>query len=71
MLIDRTYYGDVVIKSDLPFNLQATTRINELVKKEYGEHVASWPMTIEYNDQTWLWELWFLRPVDDTEYEAV
>lgn len=70
MLTEQTYYGDFKITSDLPFDLFSLKRIADRIFFDFGNNVSAWPVTIELNDRTGLWELSFTRPVTDEEYVA-
>lgn len=70
MRVTKGYYGDSFIVTDeLPFSGSDILRAAHKVKRDYGENVWEWPVTIDFLEKTGYWEAWFTRPATDEEYE--
>jgi hypothetical protein len=70
MRVEQTYYGDFKITDELPFDLFDLTSAANKIYFDFGRRVTDWPVTIEYNERTMYWEVYFTRPVTDEEYVA-
>lgn len=70
MRIDESYYGDFKVMDELPFTTADIIRAASLILKLYRVRTTNWPITIDFNEKTGYWEVWFTRPVDDATYVA-
>lgn len=70
MRIDETYYGDYHVVDEMPFATADIVRALTVIHKDYRVRAFNWPVTIDYDDKTGYWHVWFTRPVNDNEYVA-
>lgn len=70
MRIETSYYGDYRVFDELAFTTADIIRVATLIQKTDRVRVLNWAVTIDFNDKTGYWELWFTRPVDDATYVA-
>lgn len=70
MRVEESYYGDYKVMDDFPFTTADIVRAGSVIYKSFGVRTVNWPVTIDFNDKTGYWEVWFTRPVDDATYVA-
>lgn len=70
MRIEESYYGDYKVMDEFAFTPADIIRAATLILKSSKVRVMNWPVTIDLNQKTGYWELWFTRPVDDAAYVA-
>lgn len=70
MHIDEGFYGDFKVMDELAFTTADIMRAAMVIQKTYRVRVVNWPVTIDLNEKTGYWEVWFTRPVTDEEYVA-
>lgn len=68
MRIEETYYGDFRVFDEMPFDLNALSRAEHKIAHSFDAEVGNWPITIDHNERTGYWEVWFTRPVSDEDY---
>ena len=68
MRITRMYYGDYHVVDNFPFNVISLESASDRIFYEDGVRVHGWPVTIDLNQKTGYWEVWFTRPASDEEY---
>lgn len=68
MRIEQTYYGDFRVLDEFPFGANDIISAAHKISREEDVVVLDWPVTIDHNDRTGYWEVWFTRPVSDEEY---
>lgn len=68
MRIEQSYYGDYKVMDELAFTTADIIRAANLIFKSYRVRTLNWPVTIDLNQKTGFWELWFTKPVDDEKY---
>lgn len=67
MEIEKTYYGDFIVRDELYFSLRSLTAAQTKIYWDFGKNVTEWPITIELNVKTMLWEVWFLSPYTEED----
>lgn len=71
MRIEESYYNDYTVTDEMPFSANDIVNVVVDIELEFGVSVRDWPITMEYSTKIDRWCLWFLRPVNDKEYENV
>lgn len=70
MRVELGYYLDVVMVTDpCAFSLADIEKAANRVYWETGNFVKFWPITIEYNERTEWWEVYFIKPFENKEKE--
>lgn len=70
MRIEESYYGDFKVMDEFSFTTADIVRAASVIFKSYKVRTVNWPVTIDFNEKTGYWEVWFTRPVDDATYVA-
>jgi hypothetical protein len=70
MQIRRGFYGDFHVYDEMPFSTKDATKAVFKIARDYQVNTYSWPFTIDYDQKTGYWELWFTPPVSDEDYTA-
>jgi hypothetical protein len=70
MRIEESYYGDFKVIDEMAFTIADLIRAGALIRRHYHVRVLNWPVTIDLNQKTGYWEVWFTKPVSDEEYVA-
>jgi hypothetical protein len=65
---EQTYYGDYRVFDEMPFGTADLTKAVFRISADFKENVFRWPVTIDFNEKTGYWEVWFTRPVSDEDY---
>lgn len=63
MRVDTGFYGEFIKVSDpCSFSLADIEKAQQRVFWETGRNVKFWPITIEFNERTEWWEVYFIKP---------
>jgi hypothetical protein len=71
MRISESYYGDFIVTDELPWNVRSLDLAAAKISREVGVQVREWPLTIDFNEKTEMWEAWFGKPVSDEQYASI
>lgn len=68
MRIEESFYGSFKVIDEFAFTMADILRAASLIFKSYRVRTVNWPITIDFNQKTEYWELWFTKPASDEEY---